>query len=95
MSKTIYFKHLVDNREYELVVGETETIREIKRKIEQKLGITIKNKLMIKHKGKRNFTSLEDENKTVSLAHIKNGDIIQIAKTDVVGGLYFFHKYME
>lgn len=92
MSKTIYFKHLVDNREYELMVGEGETVKNIKSKIEQKLNITIKNKLMIKHKGKRNFTSLEDENKTVSEAHIKNGDIIQIAKTDVVGGSNFLHK---
>lgn len=31
---------------------------------------------MIKHKGKRNATPLEDENKTVLEAHIKNGDYI-------------------
>lgn len=81
MPKTIYFKHLVDNKEYDLVVGETEKISEIKRKIEQKLGITINNKLMIKHKGKRNATPLEDENKTVLEAHIKNSDYIFFINT--------------
>ena len=41
---------------------------------------------MIKHKQQRNQKSLEDENKTIEDARIHNGDIITIAKTDVLGG---------
>ena len=41
---------------------------------------------MIKHKQKRNQRALEDENQTIDDARIHNGDIITIAKTDVVGG---------
>ena len=53
------------------------------------LGITLINKLMIKHKQKRNQTSLNDENLTAKEAHIKNSDVITIGKTDVLGGKLF------
>lgn len=85
--KTIYIKYLVQgNEEKPLVVNPNEKISEVKKKIENMLNIKIVNKLMIKHKQKRNQTSLNDENLTVKEAHIKNGDVITIGKTDVYGG---------
>ena len=89
MSKTIYVRYLLTGEEKELEVKMDEKIIEIKKRIENKLGITIINKLMIKHKQKRNQTSLNDENLTVKEAHIKNSDVITIGKTDVLGGKLF------
>ena len=45
---------------------------------------------MIKHKQKRNQTSLNDESQTVKDARIKNGDVITIGKSDVYGGKILF-----
>lgn len=86
-AKTIYIKYLVEgNDDKPLEVYPNEKISEVKKKIETMLNIKITNKLMIKHKQKRNQTSLNDENLTVKEAHIKNGDVITIGKTDVYGG---------
>ena len=86
-AKTIYIKYLVEgNEDKPLDVYPNEKISDVKRKIEELLGIKIVNKLMIKHKHKRNHTSLNDENLTVKEAHIKYGDTITIGKTDVHGG---------
>ena len=85
--KTIYIRYLVEgNEDKPLEVYPNEKISEIKKKIQEMLNIKITNKLMIKHKQKRNQTSLENENLTVKEAHIKNGDTITIGKTDVFGG---------
>jgi hypothetical protein len=85
--KTIYIKYLVEgNEDKPLDVYPNEKISDVKKKIEKMLNITITNKLMIKHKQKRNQTSLENENLTVKEAHIKNGDTITIGKTEVIGG---------
>ena len=89
MSKTIYVRYLLTGEEKELIVQQDEKIYEIKKKIEKMLGITLINKLMIKHKQKRNQTSLNDENLTAKEAHIKNSDVITIGKTDVLGGKLF------
>ena len=89
MSKTIYVKYLLTGEEKELEVKTDEKIIEIKKRIENMLGITIINKLMIKHKQKRNQTGLYDENLTVKQAHIKNSDVITIGKSDVLGGKLF------
>jgi len=86
MLKKIYVKYLVTGEEKELIVETTEKIFQIKQKIEKMFEIKISNKLMIKHKHKRNQTSLNDENLTAKEAHIKDNDIITIGKTDVFGG---------
>ena len=95
MFKKIYVKYLVTGEEKELIVETTEKILKIKQKIEKMFEIKISNKLMIKHKHKRNQTSLNDENLTVKEAHIKDNDIITIGKTDVFGGKYFYIDYLS
>ena len=89
MSKTIYVKYLVTGIEHELTVYDTETVSDLKKKIERLLGVTLVNKLMIKHKGKRNQQSLSDETLTIFAAHVKNNDTITIGKSDVKGGNVF------
>ena len=86
MSKTIYVKYLVTGKEDEVTVSDTETVSNLKKKIEDLLGVTLVNKLMIKHKGKRNQQSLSDEALTISEARVKNNDTITIGKSDVKGG---------
>jgi len=85
-AKNICVKNLIDSNIIDLEVFPNETIRDIKKKIENIIGRKLVNKLMIKHKQKRNQTSLNDESQTVKDARIKNGDVITIGKSDVYGG---------
>ena len=84
--KNISVKNLIDSKEIDLEVFPNETISDIKKKIQDIIGRKLVNKLMIKHKQKRNQTSLNDESQTVKDARIKNGDVITIGKSDVYGG---------
>lgn len=85
--KRIYINYLVtDQRNIPLDVSLNETVTELKKKIENKLGIKILNNLMIKHQKRRRPRCLDDETKTLREAHIHNNDEITIGKTDVKGG---------
>lgn len=84
--KTVSVKYLVTNKYYDLSIGTEKKVKDLKKKIEELLNIKLINKLMIKHKQKRNQTSLYDEEQTIEDARIHNGDIITIAKSDVLGG---------
>lgn len=86
IKKTVVVKYLVTNQPYDVEIEIDKRVSDLKKKIEDLLGIKLINKLMIKHKQQRNQKSLEDENKTIEDARIHNGDIITIAKTDVLGG---------
>ena len=82
-TKTIYIKYLVDvKKNFELEVESSIKVYELKKKIENKLGISIPIHLMLKHVQKRNSISLNDENLTLDESHIKNGDEIIICKPD-------------
>ena len=84
--KNISVKNLINSKEIDLEVFPNETISDIKKKIENIIRRKRVNTLMIKHKQKRNQTSLNDESQTVKDARIKNGDVITIGKSDVYGG---------
>lgn len=86
MSKRVTVHYLVTSKYYDVEIEIKKYVKDLKKKIEDLLGIKIINKLMIKHKQKRNQTCLHDENATIEAARIHNGDIITIAKTDVLGG---------
>lgn len=82
-TKIIYIKYLVDvKKNFELEVESSIKVYELKKKIENKLGISIPIHLMLKHVQKRNSISLNDENLTLDESHIKNGDEIIICKPD-------------
>ena len=83
---TIRVKYLVSNEDFDLEVEKSIKVCDLKKLIENKLNISYKNKLLIKHKNRNVPTSLNDENLTLFESHIKNGDIIIIGKADVVGG---------
>ncbi len=86
-TKTIYINYLPDvKKNFELEVERSIKVYELKKKIENKLGIAIHNHLILKKAHRRNQISLNDENLTLDECHIKNGDIIIIGKTDVKGG---------
>ena len=85
-AKNICVKNLIDSNIIDLEVFLHETISDIKKKIENIIRRKIVNKLIIKHKQKRNQTSMNDEIQTVKDARIKNGDVITIGKSDVYGG---------
>ncbi len=93
MSKTIYVKYLVNGKDYEVIVYDNEKVIDLKKKIERLLGVTLVNKLMIKHCGKRKQQSLSDENITISEARVKSNDVITIGKSDVKGGNAFCKIY--
>ena len=76
-AKNICVKNLIDSNIIDLEVFLHETISDIKKKIENIIRRKIVNKLMIKHKQKRNQTSLNDESQTVKDARIKNGRYIK------------------
>lgn len=86
MSKTIYVKYLVTNKDYDITVQPEEKVKDLKSKIESLLSIKLKNKLMIKHKNRPTPTNLNNEEETIKEAKIKNGDLIIIGKNDVAGG---------
>lgn len=86
MSKTVTVHYLVTSKYYDVTIETTKQVKDLKKKIENLLSIKLINKLMIKHKQKRNQTCLSDENITIEAARVHNGDIITIAKTDVLGG---------
>ena len=86
-TKTIYIKYLRDvKKNFELEVERSIKVYELKKKIENKLGIAIHNHLMLKKAHRRNSISLTDENLTLDKCRITNGDEIIIVNTDVVGG---------
>ena len=86
-TKTIYIEYLPDvKKNFELEVEGSIKLYELKKKIENKLGIEIHNHLMLKKAHRRNSISLMDENLTLDECRINNGDEIIIGKTDVVGG---------
>lgn len=86
-TKTIYIKYLRDvKKNFELEVERSIKVYELKKKIENKLGIAIHNHLMLKKAHRWNSISLMDENRTLDECHIKNGDEIIIGITDVFGG---------
>lgn len=83
---TIYIKYLVTGNIFVLDVEKSIKVYELKKKIENILGIRLINKLMIKNVGKRNAISLSDENLTLEESHIKNDGTIIIGKSDNKGG---------
>ena len=86
-TKTIYIKYLRDvKKNFELEVERSIKVYELKKKIENKLGIAIHNHLMLKKAHRINSISLTDENLTLDKCRITNGDEIIIVNTDVVGG---------
>ena len=85
-TKTIYIKYLRDvKKNFELEVERSIKVYELKKKIENKLGITIHNHLKLK-KAYGSSISLTDENLTLDECRINNGDEIIIVETDVKGG---------
>ena len=78
MSKTVYVKYLVNNMVYEINYKVEEKVKDLKAKIENLLGIKLKNKLMFKHKTSNHITNLNDEDQSIKEARIKNGDLIII-----------------
>ena len=83
---TIYIKYLVTGEIFVLDVEKSIKVYELKKKIENILGIRLINKLMIKNVWRRNAISLSDENLTLKESHIKNDDTIIIGKSDNKGG---------
>ena len=86
-TKTIYIKYLPDvKKNFELEVERSIKVYELKKKIENKLGIAIHNHLMLKKAHRWNSISLDDENLTLDACRIRNGDEIIIGNNDVLGG---------
>ena len=86
-TKTIYIKYPLDvKKNFELEVESSIKDYELKKKIENKLGITIHNHLKLKKAHGRNSISLTDENRTLDECRIKNGDEIIIDITHNRGG---------
>ena len=83
---TIYIKYLVTGETFEFDVEKSMKVYELKKKIENKLGIRIYNHLMLKNIGRRNANSLNDESLTLNESHVRNGATITIVKNDVKGG---------
>ena len=87
-SKTVSVQYLVTNQIIDITIDIKKTVKDLKDEIEKFFKIKLINKLMIKHVHKRSPTNLNDENQTIKDARIRNGDIILIAKTDVLGGKF-------
>ena len=85
-TKTIYIKNLVDvKKDFELEVERSIKVYELKKKIENKLGIAI-GYLMLKKNPRCNSISLNDENLTLEQCHIRNGVEIIVDQTGPRGG---------
>jgi len=76
----------VTDETFEFDVEKSMKVYELKKKIENKLGIRIYNHLMLKNIGRRNENSLNDESLTLNESRVKNGATITIGKSDVKGG---------
>lgn len=84
--KNIVIAYYKDNMEYDLPISVDKTIEELKKEIEKKFDIQIKNKLKVKKGTRRNLILLADEKKTIGQCRIQNEDIIPISQEDVLGG---------
>ena len=85
-TKTIYIKYLRDvKKNFELEVERSIKVYELKKKIENKLGIAI-GYLMLKKNPRCNPISLNDENLTLEQCHIRNGVEIIVDQTGPRGG---------
>jgi len=87
-TKTVLVHYLVRNQRIEITIDINKKVKDLKAKIEEFFKIKLINKLMIKHKKCRTQTNLHDEDQTIEDARVHNGDIITIAKTDVLGGKF-------
>lgn len=91
MSKNVFVKYLARPESlYELKVEKSETIKNLKKRCAELLGLSeFPGYFIIKHKDKRAPQTIENENLTAFEAHIKNEDEIIVAKTEVKGGIKF------
>lgn len=83
MSKIVFVQFLRSEETFEFEIGIDKTVGELKAKIEKFFHIKLQNKLKIKHNACRSLNVLEDENKNIKDARIKNNDIIIITKSDL------------
>ena len=85
-TKTIYIKYYGKvKKNFELEVERSIKVYELKKKIENKLGIAI-GYLMLKKNPRCNSISLNDENLTLEQCHIRNGVEIIVDQTGPRGG---------
>ena len=84
-SKTVFVEYLVTGQIIEITIGINKKVKDLKAKIEEFFKIKLINKLMIKHKGKKRPTNLNDEELTIKEARVYTGDQIIIAKPDLLG----------
>lgn len=88
--KTIYLNYLIDNHEEEIDVKLTETVSDLKRKIEERYkfdnGFLTDYKLRIKYRGQREGKLLDEDHTTLGQNHVKGGSTIFFGKEKNKGG---------
>lgn len=90
--KNIYLNYLIDNHEEEVEVKLTETVRDLKRKIESiykfDKGFLNDYKLRIKYRGQREGKLLDEDHTTLGQNHVKSGSTVIFGKEKNKGGYF-------
>lgn len=88
--KNIYLNYLIDNHEEEVGVKLTETVGDLKRKIESiykfENGFLNEYKLRIKYRGQREGKLLDEDHTTLGQNHVKSGSTVLFGKEKNKGG---------
>lgn len=88
--KNIYLNYLIDNHEEEIQVRLSETVGDLKRKIEEiykfDKGFLNEYKLRIKYRGQREGKLLDEDQTTLGQNHVKSGSTVLFGKEKNRGG---------
>ena len=91
--KEIYIKHIGREKEIKIVIRLTETVRDLKRRIEKLFNLppTIldTHKLRVKYPGMRKGKLLKYDSKTLEYYHIKNESVFIFSQEENKGGKNF------
>lgn len=88
--KTIYLNYLIDNHEEEIQVKLTDTVADLKRRIEEiykfDKGFLNEYKLRIKYRGQREGKLLDEDQTTLGDNHVKSHSTVLFGKEKNKGG---------
>lgn len=88
--KNIFLNYLIDNHEEEVGIKLTETVGDLKRKIESiykfENGFLNEYKLRIKYRGQREGKLLDEDHTTLGQNHVKSGSTVLFGKEKNKGG---------
>ena len=91
--KDIYIMYTNRQKEIQTKIRLTETVIDLKRKIENRFNLSPnfldKHKLRVKYPGMRNGKILADDSKTLEYYHIKNESTFFFSKEENQGGKHF------